>query len=340
MLDLQATIRWVTGVITDPDATAPAYRDTNPNWQATFFLLVLPLYTSAYVIAALLSFITGGSLLYGNISFGLLVFALLWALAWTFVIAFLFDWLSGMFGGKRAFDAAYAVVGLAIVPAAIGTAIGPLPWLGWLIGLAASIYSLMLAYRFLPVFMEIPEDNRVKHFALSIVAALIINIIVSMMMGAMFLGSAVDQTVYESTSEDAGTNIFGGDFGRQAKLAEAAAEDTYDPPGNGKLTDTQMERYVDVLQKTVALKERLSGSLENMEDKEPSLGDIMSGVGDVVRLSTAEMEVVKSGGGNWAEHQWVRSQLETARIQQDLNDTTMHNYELFLQYQDEIEQSY
>ena len=56
-----------------------------------------------------------------------------------------------------------------------------------------------------------------------------------------------------------------------------------------------------------------------------------------MRLSTAEMEVVKSGGGNWAEHQWVRGQLETARIQQDLNETTAHNYELFLKYQDQIE---
>ena len=56
-------------------------------------------------------------------------------------------------------------------------------------------------------------------------------------------------------------------------------------------------------------------------------------------MSTAEMEVVKSAGGNWAEHQWVRSQIEVARIQQDLNEATEHNYNLFLKYQNEIEEN-
>jgi hypothetical protein len=195
----------------------------------------------------------------------------------------------------------------------------------------------MLAYRFLPVFLEIPEDNRGKHFALSIIAALVVNIIVSMAVAPLFLGGAVDRVMQERTSDDTSVNVFGGGFERQAELAEAAAEDTYQPPRDGKLTEAQVERFADVLAKTDALRERLGGSLENMENKEPSLGDIMSGVGGVVRLSTAEMEVVKSGGGNWAEHQWVRGQIETARIQQDLNETTEHNYELFLEYQDRIE---
>lgn len=59
----------------------------------------------------------------------------------------------------------------------------------------------------------------------------------------------------------------------------------------------------------------------NFEMKEPSLSDIFDGVGDA----------------NWAEHQWIKSQLEVARIQQDLNDTTEHNYRLFLKYQEIIE---
>ncbi len=343
MIDLQATGRWVTGVITDPDATARAYRETGPNWQRTFFVLTLPLYVGAYLIAVILSLVTGGGLFFGSLSFGIAVFAIVWSLLWTFVIAVLFDWLSERFGGKRSFDAAYAVVGLAIVPAAAGTAIGPFPWIGWLISLAASIYSLMLAYRFLPLFLEIPEDNRVKHFALSIVAALIVNIIVSMAVGPLFLSSAVDQVMRDAGSEnvgseDAGIGVFGGGLGRQAEIVEAASEDTYEPPADGRLTDAQVARFADTLAKTQALRERLGGSLESMENEEPSLGDLMSGVGGVVRLSTAEMEVVKTAGGNWAEHQWVRGQIETARIQQDLNDVTAHNYELFLNYQDQIEQ--
>ena len=120
--------------------------------------------------------------------------------------------------------------------------------------------------------------------------------------------------------------------------AEAAASDVYDPPSDGELTEKQVQNYIGVTAKTRTLQERLSASWQEMEDKEPSLTDVMSGVGGALRMSTAEMEVVKSGGGNWAEHQWVKNQLETARIQQDLNSTTEHNYRLFLKYQDDIEQ--
>jgi hypothetical protein len=74
-----------------------------------------------------------------------------------------------------------------------------------------------------------------------------------------------------------------------------------------------------------------------MDEDSPSLTDIFSGVGDAVRMGTAEMEVVKSGGGNWAEHQRVRNQIETARVQRDGSAAIEHNYELFLEYEDDIE---
>ena len=102
------------------------------------------------------------------------------------MIAFIFDFLVGVFADERDFDAAYAVVGLAVIPAALGNAAAPLPWVGWLVSLAASIYSLMLAYRFIPVFLNLPEASRVKHFVVSIVAALLVNILVSITLGFTF----------------------------------------------------------------------------------------------------------------------------------------------------------
>ena len=337
MFDIQATIKWVTATVTDPNSAAAAYRETAAAWQQSFVQITLPLYVAAYLVAAVIAFLTGGSFLFGALSPGVLMFLLIWGLAWTFVIAFIFDFLAGMFGGKRSFDAAYSVVALAIIPSAAGTAVGPLPWIGWLISLAASIYSLMLAYRFLPIYLEIPEAARVKHFVLSIVAAVVLNLLVSFTAGSVFAPTVTMRSMDENASEPIGTGMFGG-LERQADLTEAAARDSYDPPSDGELTEKQVESYIDVVAKTRALQERLSESLQGMEDKEPSLTDVMSGVGGALRLSTAELEVVKSGGGNWAEHQWVKNQLETARIQQDLNPTTEHNYRLFLKYQEEIEQ--
>lgn len=330
MFDLQATVKWVTAVLKDPNAAAAAYRETSATWQQSFLQITLPVYVTAYVIAALVALITGGSFLFGSLSFGIVVFSLVWSLAWTLVIAFIFDYLAGVFGATRGFDKAYAVVALAIIPAAAGSAIAPLPWIGWLIGLAASIYSLMLAYRFLPLYLEIPEPSRVKHFAVSIVAAIVVNLLVSLTLGSMFAPSMLQRP---DTDNNFGSGLFGG-IERQASFAEAAANDTYDPPNDGKLDSAQIERYADVIRKTRELQNRLS---EKFDNKDPSISDVFSGVGGAMRLSTAEIEVVKTAGGNWAEHQWVKAQIETARIQQDLNDTTQHNYALFEKYQDQIE---
>lgn len=338
MFEPQATIRWVTAVFQDPDAAAVSYRDAAPGWQQSFMELTLPLYVGAYVVAAIVALITGGTFLLGAFTFGIVVFSVLWSLAWTFVIAFIFDYLAGMFEGKRDFEKAYAVVALAIVPAAAGTALSPVPWLGWLISLAGSIYSLMLAYRFLPVFLEIPEASRVKHFVLSVVAALVVNIVVSATIGAMFVPVAlVSSSVMDSSSTTVSSGMFGG-LERQAEMVEEASADSYDPPSDGRLTEAQVRVFVRMLEKTQGLRERLGKPLEDLEDAEPTLSDVFSSVGGAMRMGTAEMEVVKTAGGNWAEHQWVRAQLELARVQQDLNDAVAHNYRLFQKYQDDIEQ--
>ncbi|MGE0623751.1 MAG: Yip1 family protein [Pseudomonadales bacterium] len=339
MFDIQATIRWATAVLQDPNGACRRYRETRAGWQQTFFQLTLPLYVAAFVVSGVLALITGGSLPLGSLSLGLFVFSVLWSLGWTFVIAFIFDYFSGTFGGKRGFDEAYAVIGLAIVPAALGTAAAPLPWIGWLLSLAASIYSLYLAYQFLPVFLEIPEASRGKHYLVSVLVSLLVNLVVS----AMFIGAMAPSMIEELSREQSsassgslGGGLFGG-LERQAGIAESASLDTWDPPADGELSDAQVRAFVDVLKKTRALTDRLGQSVQGMEEKEVGVSDVLSGVGDFMRLSTAEMEVVKTAGGNWAEHQWVRNQLEVARVQQDLNDSVAHNYELFLRYRDEIE---
>ena len=336
MFDLQNSIKWITAVLSEPETVAGKYRETGAPWRQSFLQITLPAYVVAYLVAGTLSLVTGRPLMMGISGPGWLLFSLLWGLAWTFVIAFIFDYLAGTFGGRRDYDRAYAVVALAIVPAALGTALTPLPWVGWLISIAFSIYALVLAYRFLPVFLEIPDSSRGKHFALSIVAAIVVNILVSMTLGAAFIPDTRRGATVEPGKNAVSGSVFGG-LERQANYVDAASKDAYQPPEDGKLSDEQMERYVDVMKKTRALQERLGGSLENLEDKQPSLSDVFSGVGGAMRLSTAEMEVVKTGGWNWAEHLWVKNQLEVARIQRDLNDTTRHNYRLFERYQADIE---
>jgi hypothetical protein len=335
MFDLNLTQKWVTAVLTDPTTAATDYHDPLANWQRTFMLITLPVTVGAFIVAGIFSLFSDSFTAMS--SPGLWLASLIWALAWTFAIAFIFDFLAGTFDGTRNFDAAYAVVALAIVPSSIGTALGPLPWVGVLLSLAASIYSLVLAYRFIPTFLAVPESARVKHFALSIVVAILINLLVSAVIGVQVASSLVEEHTTEISTKNVASGIFGG-VERQTEIADSAAKDIFEPPTDGRLSEDQVAGYVRVMERTRELQAELNENLKDKyKDKEPGLSDIFSGVGGVMRIGTAEMEVVKTGGGNWAEHQWIRSQLQTARIQKDLNATIAHNYELYLEFEDRLD---
>lgn len=346
MFDIQATIRWVTGVITAAQPTASEYKDTQADWQQSMLQITVPVQVLAYLTAAVIALLTGGAFMMGSFLF--FVVSLIWVIGWSLAIAYIFNWCSNSFGGQDDFNAAYALIALSMIPAAVGTVLSPVPWIGWLLSLAASIYSLVLAYQFVPIFLQVPDESRVKHFVISIIAAVVLNLIVSSVLVSLFAPSldVSDFSDYdiELSDDEAGNSsgsvtggILGG-FERQAQVAEEAANDTYEPPADGRLTEAQVERYVYVLEKSGQLRGRLTEKLQSTgEEENPSLGDVFGGIRDAVRAGTAEMEVVKTAGGNWAEHQWVRSQLETARIHEDLNDTTRHNYELYMQFKDQLD---
>lgn len=337
--DLNETVRWATGVTMNPHDTARAYQATGAPWRRTFLQITLPVYVGAAIAGFILSWIFGRPFMYGSVAGAplLFLFSFAWSLAFVFVVVFIFDFFAGVFDGKRNYDAAFAALSLAMVPAVLGGVFSPLPWFGWLIGLAAAIYGLVLVYQFIPVFMTVPEDKRVVHFIVSLLVALVVNIVISALVAMTFAPDIADYTRDVDTSAPDGSGILG-NFERQADFAEQASRDTYDPPADGRLSEDQVAAYARTLQRTAELRERLSKKFEDMEEKGgASFGDIFSGVGDAVRLGTAEMEVVKTAGGNWKEHQWVKNQIETARVQQDSSPAVEHNYELFLEYRDEIE---
>ncbi|MEQ8485619.1 MAG: Yip1 family protein [Pseudomonadales bacterium] len=337
VFDVRNTMRWVVGALRDPDGTALAYRGEHAPWQRTFLGIAVPLLLASAVVGVLLGWLSGRATLFGLMPGpqGWMVLALAWSVGYVLVAALLFDVLAGVFGGDRDFDAAVATVTLALVPAALASALNPLPWIGWLIGLAGGIYSLVLAWRFVPVLMNVPEERRAPHFVASVASVVVANLLVAGLFGWLLAPSL--QPIAADEPVTAGTGVFG-NLERQAQFAELASRDTYDPPRNGRLIERQVREYVRVLERTAALRERLTEPYRGEEEGgELSLRDLVGGVGVAVRVGTAEMEVVKSGGGNWAEHQWVRNQLETARVQRDGNRTIEHNYALFRKYQDEIE---
>lgn len=130
---------------------------------------------------------------------------------------------------------------------------------------------------------------------------------------------------------------------------EEANADVYDPPSDGELSESQVKNYVKVLDKTRTLQEQATAKIKKMADEmdakkeagdAPSVSDLTNmykGIGGAVTAANLEMEVVKTGGGNWAEHQWIKEQLRVAYIQQgEGSDAIEHNYKLYKKYEDDL----
>lgn len=228
-----------------------------------------------------------------------------------------------------------------------------IPFIGFLLILAGSILALIYLYRIMPLALNVQQEKRVVHFAVSLLAIFVINITVATTLG---IGAATRhlQGTGDSNVTGSGTLVGAGvlaEVDRQGELMNAAGADTFEPPADGKLNAEQVEAYVSVLQKTRALQaeyaENLDKVAKDMKAKEEAgeefsladLGKAMSGAGSLMGANNAEMEVVKSGGGNWAQHEWVKQQLRTARIQQgDGDEAIAHNYKLYKQFEAQLKE--
>jgi len=366
--DFTKTLALIKGGLTDHEATWKGYLQDCPNWQATAISLTGPLILANIVLGVIFGRMLGGYAPYGYYSNFLS--AILWGLilaCFGFIIAvFVFNYMAGVFKGKSNFQRAFAAVTLAAIPSWLAGIVAALVpgFIGIFVALAGGILSLVFMYKIMPLALEVPDEKRIVHFIVSIVIIIVLNIIA----GGIFGGAAIatnpgsfatstpfsqsnshsSQSNSRSSQANTGSGVFG-EIERQGRLMEAADADRYEPPEDGKLTFTQVVGFTRVLKKTKALHADYTKEVEafskEMEEKEargetPSIADMSkdySGIGSAFSANNAEMEIVKSAGGNWAEHNWVRSQLRTAYIQQgEGSEEIEHNYKLYDKYREEI----
>jgi len=169
----------------------------------------------------------------------------------------------------------------------------------------------------------------------------------------MRIGSGVSGnqrgTYTSNMTTSTGSGVLG-DYERQGQLMESAENDRYEPPDDGELTKSQVKAYVRVLEKTRVIQaeqtQKMQAFAKEMDAKkeageEPSAADMTNMFGSIrhaVSANNAEMEVVKTGGDNWAEHLWVKDQLHIAKIQLgEGSDAIAHNYKLYLKYKKELD---
>jgi hypothetical protein len=106
-------------------------------------------------------------------------------------------------------------------------------------------------------------------------------------------------------------------------LVEEIAQDEYDPPADGELSEEQMEMYLAVQERAVKIRQVAQKRMEERtgegeetegEDKKPGLFEALRAVGDLGDLVTADLRAAKELGYNAAEYQWVRGQVVAAQV--------------------------
>jgi hypothetical protein len=347
MFDVNKTLNIIKGGLLEPGVTWKAYLDENHDWKETLTLVAGPLIIVSAIAAATFSWIFSSHTLFGQrTGFWGLLLGIVAAAIGLVVTGFMFSFFAGIFKGKHDFNKGLAAVTLAAIPAYVGGIFSTLPWIGWLLALALSIVSLVFLYRIIPAYLEVPEDRRALHYAVSLVASIVIVLVINLALGLGAYSTGNFESAGGPESAVTGRK-YGmlGDIGRQAELMDKSEQAVYEPPADGRISEAQMLAFLDVMRKTAELRGRAEAKLKQMEkdmqgEDEPGLSDLgklSSGFGALFRtMATAEMGVVETGGGNWAEHQWVKEQLRTAAIQQDLNDAVRHNYALYQKYADQL----
>jgi len=347
MFDFAKTLQLIKGGLLEPQATWDSFLAENPDIKTTLIQLTGPLIVANILLSVIFSRLLGGFYAYGTggslvvaIVMGLVLAAIGFAIA-TLVI----NVLAGVFGGKSDLHRAFAALSLAAIPGYLASIVGALiPLLGFLVILAGAILSLVYLWRILPQALSIPNEKRALHYIVSLVVIFIVNAILASILS---IGSGTSQFGagdFSDNSDAGASGMFSGIM-RQAELQEAASRDRFDAPADGKVSAGQVKELLRVADKVEALQQRESDKLkkmaEEMENKEePSFGDIAKvyqSTGNMMGLANAEMEVVKTGSGNWAEHQWVKEQLRIAIVQQDGSDAIEHNYRLYQKHQQELD---
>jgi hypothetical protein len=178
MLDLARTVQLVKGALLDPEPTWQRYLPESDDWKKTAALLTGPLIVAAALVAFVLGMLTGGPFGFRPTLASLIV-GIVSGATGIVVVTFIFSGLASVFGGKHDFSRGLAATSLAFVPGYVGQALGALPWVGWLIAIGLAIYGLVLLWRIIPLYLEVPESKRAPHYSLSLIASVIAMFVIS-----------------------------------------------------------------------------------------------------------------------------------------------------------------
>lgn len=194
MVDISASIQRVRGMIVEPDNTLVQHLDPVPPWGVVAREHVLPLLimTSLVTLVLFLVFLPlydqAGAPLPGpaalavqavvRVPVNLLILA---------VLAGVLAVISGMAGGLRDFNAAFAVTCLSLTPLLVAEALLPIPLLGPIIAIIGLVRGLVILYRGITPALRVAPSQRPGVFFGSVAASFMILVIAIAMLGPLLV---------------------------------------------------------------------------------------------------------------------------------------------------------
>ncbi len=309
MINPKRTLSLISGGLFNSESTWRAYLPDAENWQRTAVLLTLPLIFVAGIGAYVVGLLGTNDSVLGHFRPTLVTTLLnmLMAAIAAGVVAFIVSTLAGVFDGKNNFALGLAATSFAFIPGYLSQTVTWLPWIGWLVSLGLIIYGLVLLWRIIPIYLGVPNEKRKGHYVSSIICILLAMVVISMTVGRHLMPSFDSTQIGGVSIEPSGNRSVIG----RAEMLAYAAEDTYDAPADGRISENQIEVYVDTLNKA--------------REMQATTGFLSS-----------EVIVVKSSGGNWAEHKWIRESLHQAYFRKTGDAAIEHNYRLYQKYETEL----
>ena len=201
----QKHLALIKGGLLDHENTWKTYLEDCPDWRQTALVLTGPLFILNVLLSLVFSRLAGGYAVYGYQGgwFRALITSLVMGAIGFAIVVLVFNFLAGVFKGTANFSRAFAAVSLAVIPAWVAGAVaGLIPYLGFLIALAGGILSLVFLYRIMPLALNVPDDKRMVHFVVSLVAVIVINMIIGLTLGLGNVGNQYRSSGY-SASENA-----------------------------------------------------------------------------------------------------------------------------------------
>ncbi len=152
----------------------------------TLYTSYIMLLAAIPAIASLLSMSMIGSI-FGRIGIGFAATAAIvgyiMSLIMVFVIAFIADVLAPSFDGQKNMSQALKLTAYSMTAAWLAGIFNIIPFLGWLLSLLGSLYSLYLFYLGSSVMMKVPEQKSVGYTVVIVIVAIVVGLVISVVNG-------------------------------------------------------------------------------------------------------------------------------------------------------------